>query len=499
LEYTSTARSVQPLRVSATSDFDGQRWLAPSRDGTEVQGSQLPPPTGLSPGAVASSEEVAVTVNTLQAPHLAVPVGTTSVSVSPPTVEVNENSQAVLLQSPVEAYSATYDELLPDGEPDPVGPSAQSVSAQDPRLVRVPESGIPAISTLTERIVGDQSDPLTVGRQLQEHFRSTDYTYSLDLGPEQPDAADDPISQFLATKQGYCVQFATAMVMMARSEGIPARMAVGFLPGEVQGDGSRRVVAADAHTWPELYIDGFGWTRFEPTPGARTGLPPQLTQTDTAESTPEQAPEVPETEPETDPEAGSSAPDSTGWDAVVAWFARWRWPIGFGVALVLALTVLPLASRWYRRHEARRRRSAHDHVESQWLLLTQSLADLGVPEPGPKSPRAMQTHYEDRAALDSDSHAALRRMSTRLEQTRYAADPGLDASAPQDMSTDVDVIVGSVRSSASWVSRARAALLPSAGRMAVRQWLHAATSQSTRIQSGGDQSGGDQSGGDQSR
>ena len=75
------------------------------------------------------------------------------------------------------------------------------------------------------------------------------------------------------TKQGYCVQFATAMIMMARSAGIPARMAIGFLPGSAT-QGVWTVTAADAHAWPELYLDGIGWTRFEPTPAVRSGAPP---------------------------------------------------------------------------------------------------------------------------------------------------------------------------------------------------------------------------------
>ena len=72
----------------------------------------------------------------------------------------------------------------------------------------------------------------------------------------------DPLSNFLETKQGYCTQYATAMVMSARSLGIPARVAIGFLPGTKRGN-EYEVRAADAHAWPELYFPGLGWTRFE--------------------------------------------------------------------------------------------------------------------------------------------------------------------------------------------------------------------------------------------
>src|ERR1019366_6227615 len=106
---------------------------------------------------------------------------------------------------------------------------------------------------------------------IQRYLRTTGgFTYSLILAPPAKgqsgsSAGYDPLTNFLVTKQGYCVQFATAMVMMSRAAGIPARMAIGFLPGTLD-HGTWTVTASDAHTWPEPYLDGMGWTRFEPTP-----------------------------------------------------------------------------------------------------------------------------------------------------------------------------------------------------------------------------------------
>ncbi len=60
------------------------------------------------------------------------------------------------------------------------------------------------------------------------------------------------------------------MAAMARTLNIPARVAVGFTPGTTQTDGSMSVGLRDAHAWPELYFEGIGWTRFEPTPSRGT-------------------------------------------------------------------------------------------------------------------------------------------------------------------------------------------------------------------------------------
>jgi hypothetical protein len=84
------------------------------------------------------------------------------------------------------------------------------------------------------------------------------------------------LADFLAQKSGYCIHFASAMAVMARLEGIPSRIAVGYAPGHptgatvsIAGQGALRefeVDAHDAHAWPELYFQGVGWVPFEPTP-----------------------------------------------------------------------------------------------------------------------------------------------------------------------------------------------------------------------------------------
>ncbi|MGB3830042.1 MAG: DUF3488 and transglutaminase-like domain-containing protein [Ornithinimicrobium sp.] len=471
LEYTSTARTLQPLRVTATSEFDGQTWQAPDRDGQTVDGPDLPIPRGVSPTVAASTEEVAVTLNQLQAPHVAIPATTTSLDVSAPTFQYDPDTGAVLLNAYVENYAATYFEVALDGEPDPIGPTAADLAAASPELLDVPAASREAVVQRAQEILDGESEPLEVGRLLQEHFRSADYTYSLELAPPQEDISADPITQFLASRRGYCVQFSTAMVMMARANDIPARMAVGFLPGELREDGTRRIIASDAHTWPELYIDGLGWTRFEPTPGVRTGLPPQITQPESAPAQPSQAPEVPTAPPEPEPDASaSSAGDTSVVQGIIDWIVQWRWVV-MSLALVLAMVaVIPIAGRWYRQRESRAARTPHDFVESQWLLMTRSLADLGVDEPGQRSPAAMRSHYARTAQLDVASHEALQRVAGTLQDSRYAAQDTLTIDSNQ-LEQDVATIVRSVRDEAPWTTRARATVIPRSGTIGLAQWF----------------------------
>ena len=70
------------------------------------------------------------------------------------------------------------------------------------------------------------------------------------------------------------------MALMARILGIPARVGIGFLPGQAGKDGEYIVRMHDMHAWPELYFQGVGWVRFEPTPSARVATTPTWTDAD---------------------------------------------------------------------------------------------------------------------------------------------------------------------------------------------------------------------------
>ncbi|TML16437.1 MAG: hypothetical protein E6G39_05810 [Actinobacteria bacterium] len=112
--------------------------------------------------------------------------------------------------------------------------------------------------------------------QLQNFFRTFVYDLNVAAGHSVTD-----IQTFLAKRRGYCEQFAGTFAAIMRTLGVPARVAVGFTPGELEADGLYHVRGEHAHAWPEIYLDGVGWIRFEPTPGrggpgdeAYTGVAP---------------------------------------------------------------------------------------------------------------------------------------------------------------------------------------------------------------------------------
>ncbi len=129
----------------------------------------------------------------------------------------------------------------------------------------LPDGFSDRVRNLAREVTAGASTPAEQARALQDHLRT--FRYSLEV---QKGHSEDALEDFLfTTRVGYCEQFAGAFAAMARSIGLPARVAVGFTPGEeVEGTpGLYSVRGEYAHAWPEVYIAGAGWVLYEPTPG----------------------------------------------------------------------------------------------------------------------------------------------------------------------------------------------------------------------------------------
>jgi transglutaminase-like putative cysteine protease len=133
-----------------------------------------------------------------------------------------------------------------------------------------PDSIGPVTTDLAHSLVAQlppsQRDPYHIAMLFQNYlYRAGGFEYKTDVRG----LCDGQllVDCFLQTKQGYCEYFATAMVMMLRAVDVPARYAVGYLPGLQQADGTWRVESSAAHAWVEVYFPGYGWVEFDPTPG----------------------------------------------------------------------------------------------------------------------------------------------------------------------------------------------------------------------------------------
>ena len=197
----------------------------------------------------------------------------------------------------------------------------------------------------------------------------------------------DPESPNFRT--GYCEQFATAMAVMARAIGLPSRVVLGFTPGdtEQQADGSEVIVVRErnAHAWVEIWMDGQGWVRFDPTPrsdgvnrslgdiaigfDARAYVPaPDLaTELDGTGRLPgERDPIL----PDFDEFGGDGTPDLRVDEGFA--IPAWTWWV---LAAIASAFVLPLVKLIRRRR--RLAQVATGNIETAWLEITDRLRDLG--------------------------------------------------------------------------------------------------------------------------
>ncbi|HYG64572.1 MAG TPA: DUF3488 and transglutaminase-like domain-containing protein [Thermoanaerobaculia bacterium] len=127
-------------------------------------------------------------------------------------------------------------------------------------------SGVtPRISGLAARVMGEGPAGERAYR-LETHLVQS-YSYTLDFRGR---SSDNPIEEFLFRyRSGQCEYFASSMVLMLRSQGIPARLVTGFLGGEHNPfEGYYIVRDSNAHAWVEAYLPGTGWRTFDPTPPA---------------------------------------------------------------------------------------------------------------------------------------------------------------------------------------------------------------------------------------
>jgi transglutaminase-like putative cysteine protease len=124
----------------------------------------------------------------------------------------------------------------------------------------------PQVEALAREVTEGAESPYEQAKRLSRYLRGEEFTYST-AGLEIPSGAD-LVDTFLFGengKVGYCQHYASAMALMARSLGLPARVAVGWAPGEAAGEDLWLVREAQAHAWVEIYFPGYGWQIFEAT------------------------------------------------------------------------------------------------------------------------------------------------------------------------------------------------------------------------------------------
>lgn len=142
------------------------------------------------------------------------------------------------------------------------------------RYLQLPDTVTPRTRELAARLVSEAGavTPYDQAMVIQDFLRTLRYTEQIATPPRGRDLVDWFLFE---QREGYCDYFASAMVVLLRAQGVPARWVRGYAGGDFDVERGVYVVRESAaHSWPEVYFPGFGWERFEPTPAAYTN-PPQ--------------------------------------------------------------------------------------------------------------------------------------------------------------------------------------------------------------------------------
>jgi len=131
------------------------------------------------------------------------------------------------------------------------------------RYLQLPRSVPERVRTLAREIVKGATTPYDQAIVIQDYLRRITYDQYINAPPAGADAVDWFLFE---NRRGYCDYYASAMAVMCRILGIPARISQGYTPGEyIASSRSYLVRQLDAHAWPEVYFPGYGWIEFEPT------------------------------------------------------------------------------------------------------------------------------------------------------------------------------------------------------------------------------------------
>jgi protein-glutamine gamma-glutamyltransferase len=155
---------------------------------------------------------------------------------------------------------------VPNASPDQLR-SAGTIYPEEiaSRYTQLPPTGLERTSALASRLTEGTTNPYDAVLRMNQYLKET-YPYDLSIPPQMEEM--DAVEYFLfEQRRGYCEQFSSSLAVMARSLGIPARVATGYAPGEYNPfTGYYDVRASDAHAWVEVYFPGYGWSTFDPTP-----------------------------------------------------------------------------------------------------------------------------------------------------------------------------------------------------------------------------------------
>ncbi|WP_262282429.1 DUF3488 and transglutaminase-like domain-containing protein [Micromonospora sp. MA102] len=391
--------------------------------------------------------------------------------------------------------------------------AAPSLPADDPVLAQQTVTpAVHAVDRLVDQLVKGRTNDYDKVRAIYDYFSvENGFTYSLST---RNGTSGEDITDFLATKVGFCQQYAAAMAWLVRSAGIPARVAFGFSNGSNSGDGTYVLTNKNLHAWTEVFFSGIGWVPFDATPAASvqgsvrsawapdTDAPEDVTPAPGSTTVPEGV----------DPSAGADDPDRLDKDADQGLAVGdggptrqnpvWPWWVAGALALLVLLAVPALRRSALRRRRRARAVSpaattlaavpgqrgeareivvgvdadrARADAHAAWDELLDTLVDFHVRVDLTETPRTTAERLvRETLVEDAGAVTGVRLLGRAEERARYARDP----LTGEELQPALRSVRGALAGQAGRRTRFMAALLPPS---VLLRWRTALAERSTRL------------------
>jgi transglutaminase-like putative cysteine protease len=263
--YGNQPMGTAKWRGAVLTVFDGRAWYPEGHfRALRVDHGRVDPPIGYRPGALRSYR---VELAELDSGALFFAGTPERIEGLPESILLESDAGCFRLASTpppgVRYFAYSILEDPPENAPPPY-PLLPLTAAGRKESLQQPEHLDPRIPALARAMTAGAATDLERVRAVEQRLRH-DYGYTLELPRSEP---ADPLADFLfVRRKGHCEYFASAMAVMLRTLGIPARLAAGFQGGVYNPISDLWLVrASDAHSWVEAWIPGHGWTTFDPTP-----------------------------------------------------------------------------------------------------------------------------------------------------------------------------------------------------------------------------------------
>jgi hypothetical protein len=366
VRMTGDTNGIDRIRTAALDQFDGAMWS--SSDQFLLAGRTLPADESLvNPRRITMN----VQISGLQGQYLPEVGAPVSINGAPRIGFSKDSGMVATDQSPT---GWKYDMVTEVGRQAGLDKSVPLASSSD-RYTKLPQDP-PLPEVLRAKgteLAGKVSEPYAKLLAIQKYMQS--FPYNLNTRPGHSyDALSRLFGPNLNEQVGYAEQFASAFAVLARTQGFPARVAVGYLLNKDRRTGDTyQVKSGDAHAWAEVNLAGYGWVAFEPTdPARRPANVPKKDPTETPAENNKPQENSTASEPAEDPNLPKlAAGELTLFD--------WALIVLIGLGAIVVLTPVAVAIEKFRRRRMRRTGSRAAKIIGAWQQVTDRLLEHGVP------------------------------------------------------------------------------------------------------------------------